>query len=95
MQNEKKRVDGLPEKFVCVCESLGARDLHLTRRDLRIPALFPEPTTMAEHRAKKSGLGADIDRKMESRYDEVEAAGTINAVVIWLNAVVGNDHEQI
>lgn len=50
---------------------------------------------MAEHRAKKSGLGADIERKREAKYDEVEAGGTTNAIMIWLNAVVEGDHEHI
>ncbi|RUS81306.1 hypothetical protein EGW08_010913 [Elysia chlorotica] len=50
---------------------------------------------MAEHRAKKSGLAADIDRKLEQRYDEVESGGTTNSIMVWINAVVGKDHEEI
>lgn len=42
------------------------------------------------HRAKKSGLGADIERKMEESYDKEEKAGTPQAVVTWINAVLEN-----
>uniref|UniRef100_A0A0B6YFS7 Calponin-homology (CH) domain-containing protein n=1 Tax=Arion vulgaris TaxID=1028688 RepID=A0A0B6YFS7_9EUPU len=50
---------------------------------------------MAENRAKKSGLGADIEKKLEYRYDQEEAAGTMSAIVSWINAVVQGDHENI
>jgi len=40
------------------------------------------------HRAKKSGLGAEIERKMEESYDKEEKAGTPQAVVTWLNSVL-------
>ncbi|BFZ15934.1 hypothetical protein BsWGS_18973 [Bradybaena similaris] len=50
---------------------------------------------MADTRAKKSGLGADIERKLEGRYDEEEAAGTMNAIVVWINAVLQGEHEPI
>lgn len=50
---------------------------------------------MAENRAKKSGIGADIEKKLEYRYDQEEAAGTMNAVVAWVNAVTQGEHEGI
>ncbi|BFZ05125.1 hypothetical protein BsWGS_08164 [Bradybaena similaris] len=50
---------------------------------------------MAENRAKKSGLGADIEKKLEYRYDQEEAAGTMNAVMLWVNAVTQGEHEPI
>lgn len=50
---------------------------------------------MAENRAKKSGLGADIDKKLESRYDQEEQAGTTQSIQIWLNAVIQGEHEAI
>jgi len=46
-------------------------------------------------RARKSGIGADIDKKMEESYDREEAAGTTNAIMIWINAVVSGEHESI
>ncbi|CAG5126116.1 unnamed protein product [Candidula unifasciata] len=50
---------------------------------------------MAENRAKKSGLGADIEKKLEYRYDQEEAAGTMTAVMNWVNAVTAGEHEPI
>ncbi|GAB1602340.1 transgelin-3-like [Argonauta hians] len=38
-------------------------------------------------RAKKSGLGAEIERKMEQRYDKEEEAGTPAAIVTWINGL--------
>ncbi|XP_014777580.1 transgelin-3 [Octopus bimaculoides] len=38
-------------------------------------------------RAKKAGLGAEIERKMEQRYDKEEEAGTPAAVVSWINGL--------
>ncbi|XP_012944142.1 rac guanine nucleotide exchange factor B [Aplysia californica] len=46
-------------------------------------------------RAKKSGIGAEIDRKLEERYDQEEAAGVTNAIMIWLNAVLQGEHDSI
>jgi len=40
------------------------------------------------NRAKKSGLGAEIERKMEESYDKEEKAGTPQAVVLWINGVL-------
>jgi len=50
---------------------------------------------MAENRARKSGLGADIERKLEERYDKEEADGTTNAIMIWLNACLQGEHDTI
>lgn len=50
----------------------------------------PAFTQKMAHRAKKSGLGADIERKMEESYDKEEKAGTPQAVVTWINAVLEN-----
>uniref|UniRef100_A0A0B6ZYC5 Calponin-homology (CH) domain-containing protein n=2 Tax=Arion vulgaris TaxID=1028688 RepID=A0A0B6ZYC5_9EUPU len=51
---------------------------------------------MADTRAKKSGIGADIEKKLEYRYDQEEAAGTQNAIVVWVNAIVPqSEHEAI
>jgi len=46
-------------------------------------------------RANKSGIGAQIEKKMEDNYDREEAAGTPTHVVNWINGVVGtaNDPE--
>jgi hypothetical protein len=50
---------------------------------------------MSDNRAKKSGIGAEIERKLENKYDQEEAAGTMNAIVVWINAIVVGDHEPI
>jgi len=46
-------------------------------------------------RAKKSGIGADIERKLEAKYDAEEAAGTIDAIVLWLNTALQGEHDPI
>ncbi|CAI9722694.1 transgelin-3-like [Octopus vulgaris] len=38
-------------------------------------------------RAKKAGLGAEIERKMEQRYDKEEEAGVPSAIVSWINGI--------
>ncbi|XP_065834050.1 muscle-specific protein 20-like [Oscarella lobularis] len=43
-------------------------------------------------RAEKSGIGADIQKKMEAKYDQAVEEGTPQRVVAWINAVVGSDH---
>ncbi|XP_076471568.1 uncharacterized protein LOC143301277 [Babylonia areolata] len=43
---------------------------------------------MAELRAKKAGIGAEIEKKLESRYDQEEAEGTTQAIQLWINAVL-------
>ncbi|PVD33715.1 hypothetical protein C0Q70_04975 [Pomacea canaliculata] len=50
---------------------------------------------MAENRAKKAGIGAEIDKKLEQRYDQEEEAGTTKAVQLWINAVLQGEHEPI
>ncbi|KAI8784173.1 transgelin-3 [Biomphalaria glabrata] len=50
---------------------------------------------MADNRAKKSGIGAEIEKKLEQRYDQEEAAGTMNAIVVWINAILAGEHEPI
>jgi len=46
-------------------------------------------------RARKSGIGADIDKKMENNYDREEEAGTTEAIMLWINAIVAGEHESI
>ncbi|CAL1528310.1 unnamed protein product [Lymnaea stagnalis] len=46
-------------------------------------------------RAKKSGIGAEIEKKLELRYDQEEAAGTMNAILVWINAITAGEHESI
>ncbi|KAL8582595.1 hypothetical protein ACOMHN_059804 [Nucella lapillus] len=43
---------------------------------------------MADTRAKKSGIGLEIQKKMEHRYDQEEQAGTTEAVRLWINALM-------
>lgn len=50
---------------------------------------------MAENRAKKAGLGAEIEKKLEARYDQEEQAGTTKAIQLWLNAVLQGEHDAI
>ena len=50
---------------------------------------------MSDTRAKKSGIGADIEKKLENRYDQEEAAGTMNAILVWVNAIIQGEHEAI
>ncbi|KAK7099352.1 transgelin-2-like [Littorina saxatilis] len=50
---------------------------------------------MAENRAKKSGIGGDIDRKLEAKYDQEEAAGTTKSVVLWMNSILQGEHDPI
>jgi len=50
---------------------------------------------MADNRARKSGIGADIERKQEERYDKEEADGTTNAIMLWVNAVLQGEHQSI
>ncbi|XP_048729447.2 rac guanine nucleotide exchange factor B-like isoform X1 [Ostrea edulis] len=45
-------------------------------------------------RAKKSGLGYEVEKKMESNYDREEEAGTPVHIVNWLNDVLNGEHEQ-
>jgi|ERR1711874_60892 len=52
-------------------------------------------TTMADTRAKKSGIGAEIDKKLEERYDQEEAAGVTEAILIWINAILSGEHDSI
>jgi len=46
-------------------------------------------------RARKSGVAGDIERKLEENYDREEAAGTTEAVMLWINACTQGDHESI
>ncbi|XP_063400464.1 transgelin-2-like isoform X6 [Mytilus trossulus] len=46
-------------------------------------------------RASKSGLGYEVQRKLELNYDREEAAGTPTHVVNWVNAMVGSEHDPI
>jgi hypothetical protein len=50
---------------------------------------------MCDTRAKKSGIGAEIEKKLENRYDQEEAAGTMNAILVWVNAIIQGEHEAI
>ncbi|KAL8590647.1 hypothetical protein ACOMHN_067741 [Nucella lapillus] len=49
---------------------------------------------MADLRAKKSGIGLEIDKKLEARYDQEEAEGTTVYVQEWINAVVADDDKK-
>ncbi|XP_076114187.1 myophilin-like isoform X2 [Mytilus galloprovincialis] len=46
-------------------------------------------------RANKSGLGYEVEKKMEANYDREEAAGTPTHVVNWVNAILGSEHDPI
>jgi len=46
-------------------------------------------------RARKSGIAGDIERKLEENYDREEAAGTTEAVMVWINAVTAGEHDSI
>jgi len=46
-------------------------------------------------RARKSGIGADIEKKLEQRYEEAEKEGTMEAVLLWINASTQGDHASI
>jgi len=51
---------------------------------------------MAEKtRALKTGLGYEVEQKMEQNYDREEAAGTPTHVVNWVNAVIQGEHDAI
>jgi len=45
-------------------------------------------------RAGKSGLGYEVEKKMEDNYDREEQAGTPNECMKWVNAIVGGDHAE-
>jgi len=65
-------------------------DTHLYAQPPRTTAA----STMCD-RAKKSGIGADIEKKLEAKYDAEDEAGTIDAVRIWVNAVCEGLHDPI
>eukprot|EP00118_Oscarella_pearsei_P024595 m.306374 g.306374 ORF g.306374 m.306374 type:complete len:204 (+) comp41197_c0_seq1:77-688(+) len=44
-------------------------------------------------RAEKSGIGADIQRKMEEKYDAAVEEGTPQKVVNWMNAVLAGQYD--
>lgn len=46
---------------------------------------------MASMRASKSGIAADIERKMERKMQELEEEGIPGYIVDWLNAVLGGE----
>ncbi|XP_076451033.1 transgelin-3-like isoform X2 [Babylonia areolata] len=50
---------------------------------------------MADTRAKKAGIGAEIDKKLEASYDREEAAGTTQAIMLWLNATLEGEHPPV
>ncbi|XP_041367817.1 transgelin-2-like isoform X1 [Gigantopelta aegis] len=74
---------------------LTSSDLHF--RTVCFPSSsYPSPqtSTMTEKvRASKSGLGYEIEKKMENNYDKEEAAGTPEAIRVWINAIVEGIHE--
>ena len=39
-------------------------------------------------RATKSGIAADIERKQEQKWDDLEEEGVPQAVVDWINAIL-------
>eukprot|EP00117_Sycon_ciliatum_P018575 scpid67487/ scgid17119/ Transgelin-3 len=43
---------------------------------------------MSNFRASKSGLAADIEKKLEAKLDELEEEGVPQAIVDWINAVL-------
>ncbi|XP_065192416.1 transgelin-3-like [Sycon ciliatum] len=43
------------------------------------------------YRASKSGIAADIQKKMEAKMDELEAEGITGYIVSWINAVLSGD----
>ncbi|XP_071100260.1 transgelin-2-like isoform X1 [Haliotis cracherodii] len=44
-------------------------------------------------RAKKSGIGYQIEQKMETSYDQLEQDGTPEAIRAWIQAVLAGDEE--
>ncbi|XP_067655647.1 transgelin-2-like isoform X1 [Haliotis asinina] len=44
-------------------------------------------------RAKKSGIGYQIEQKMETSYDQLEQDGTPEAIKTWIQAVLSGDEE--
>ncbi|XP_062509625.1 transgelin-3-like [Corticium candelabrum] len=44
-------------------------------------------------RATKSGIGADIQKKMEAKYDAALEEGTPQKVIEWVNAVLAGHHD--
>ncbi|XP_050409793.1 transgelin-2 [Patella vulgata] len=46
-------------------------------------------------RASKSGLAADIERKLEHQYDATEARGTPDAVRMWILATLGEKSDVV
>ncbi|KAK3768805.1 hypothetical protein RRG08_061264 [Elysia crispata] len=91
----------LSTKTACLTLSLLVREeldvypSHLNSRSAHSSRAHPSLLVMAEHRAKKSGLAADIDRKLEQRYDKLEEGGTMSYIMVWLNAIIEKDHEAI
>ncbi|ESO97531.1 hypothetical protein LOTGIDRAFT_228200 [Lottia gigantea] len=57
---------------------------------LSVPRAFQLSVNMS--RASKSGLAADIERKLENQYDAADKVGTPAAVMTWIQAVVGDEH---
>ena len=47
------------------------------------------------NRAKKSGIGYAVEKKMEDNYDREEAAGTPTHIVNWVNGLLGSEHDPI
>lgn len=39
-------------------------------------------------RASKSGIAADIEKKLEQKWDDLEAEGVPQAIVDWINAIL-------
>ncbi|KAL5006664.1 hypothetical protein ScPMuIL_015470 [Solemya velum] len=46
-------------------------------------------------RASKSGLGYEVQKKMEDNYDREDQAGTPMHVVNWVNALIEGEHSLI
>uniref|UniRef100_A0A194AN89 Putative transgelin-like protein-3 n=1 Tax=Pinctada fucata TaxID=50426 RepID=A0A194AN89_PINFU len=46
-------------------------------------------------RARKSGLGYKVEKKMEDNYDREEQAGTPVHVVNWINGLMQGEHDPI
>lgn len=47
---------------------------------------------MSSYRSKKAGIGLQIQKKMEAKYDEEEANGTPEKIMEWMNATLNGDH---
>lgn len=46
---------------------------------------------MSNYRASKSGIAADIEKKLEQKLDDLEDEGVPLAIVDWLNAVLDSE----